>query len=116
MHELNERNLRAQLIKARTTHEEEHPAVALLYMDLGDYYDLIGQFRDAEREYKRAARIFQELGLDHELLLAIAIKSAAEMARMQNKLEAAKTMKAQARRLVREYCRRDLGHDDPDAA
>ena len=93
-------------------HDEEHPYVALQYMDLGDCYELKGQFGDAEREYNKAARIFQELGVDHELLLAIAIKSAAEMARIQNKNEEAAKLKARARQLVRAYCDRDLGIEE----
>ncbi len=107
--ELEEGPIRAKLTRALSKYDEEHPEVALLYMDLGDCYEIQGQFLDAERYYQRAADIFHQLGLDHELLLAIAIKSAAEMARIQDRLEDAKKLKARARGLVKAYCDRDFG-------
>ncbi|HEY9759347.1 MAG TPA: tetratricopeptide repeat protein [Oculatellaceae cyanobacterium] len=116
MQDLQEQHLKAKLTKARSKYDEDHPTVALLYMDLGDFYELEGKFSEAEREYKRAAKIFEELGLDHELLLALAIKSAAEMARIQNKIGAARALKQKARLLVKEYCDRDFGCDDDPAA
>jgi hypothetical protein len=117
MQDLDENKIRTRLRKARSKFDEDHPTIALLHMDLGDYYELAGKFQEAEVEYKRAAEIFEELGLDHELLLALAIKSAAEMARIQNKISAASELKQKARLLVREYFDRDFGFDmDPDAA
>ena len=118
MIELDESKIRSKLTKALSQHEEDHPKVALLYLDLGDSYEIKGKFREAEREYHKAASIFEALGVDHELLLAIAIKSAAEMARIQNKFDAAIKLKLQARQLVKAYCDRDFGiePDGTDAA
>jgi hypothetical protein len=118
MIELDSRSIRKRLEATLRENGEEHPEVALCYLDLGDKYELDGKFALAEREYLRAADIFTRLGLDHELLLAIAIKSAAEMARIQDKVEEAAELKAKARALVKTFCRRDLGvhGDDGDAA
>jgi hypothetical protein len=109
MTELDGRAIRKRLEATLREHGEEHPEAALCYLDLGDKYELDDDFAHAEREYLKASEIFAKLGLDHELLLAIALKSAAEMAKIQDKKEEASELKAKARALVKTYCRRDLG-------
>jgi tetratricopeptide (TPR) repeat protein len=114
MIELDGRSIRKRLEATLREHGEEHPEAALCYLDLGDKYELEGKFALAERDYLKASEIFAKLGLDHELLLAIALKSAAEMARMQDKIEIAAALKARARALVKTFCRRDFGVPDGD--
>jgi hypothetical protein len=114
MIELDSRSIRKRLEATLRKHGEEHPEAALCYLDLGDKFELDGKFALAEREYLKAAEIFAKLGLDHELLLAIALKSAAEMARIQDKVEEAADLKARARLLVKTYCRRDFSMPDGD--
>ncbi len=115
--ELDETDVKRQIDLAVKMHGIEHTETALAHMDLGDYYELHDQYAPAEVEYKKAADIFDRLGMDHELLLAIAVKSAAEMAKIQGKDGEAGFLKGQARQLVREYCSRDFHIDnDGDAA
>lgn len=109
MIKLDARQIRKKLEDTLRKHGEEHADAALCYLDLGDKHELDGSFDRAERDYLKAAGIFAKLGLDHELLLAIALKSAAEMARIQNKLEEASELKARSRELVKSYCKRDFG-------
>ncbi len=95
-------------------HGEEHPLTGLRLLELGDAYELSNAFEQAEKHYKLAADVFQRLGLDHELLQAIAIKSAAEMAQFQNNKSEAAKLKAEARLLVRTCFYRDFGLNGSD--
>jgi len=90
-------------------HGQEHPEVGLRLLELGDAYELNDSFEQAEKHYKLAAQVFQKLGLDHELLEAIAIKSAAEMAKFQNNKDEAARLKSAAISIIRESLRRDFG-------
>lgn len=97
----SERELKENVQKATRTSGEEHLDTGLALMELGDFYELESRYPEAEQEYKRAAKVYESLGADHELFLAIAIKSAAEVARMQHKDEEAASLKKRSRDLMR---------------
>ena len=78
----------------------DHVNVALALLNLGDFFQQQNRFDQAESTYERAADIYERLGLGHELLLAIAIRSWANALFDQGQTEKAESLRLQARLLM----------------
>lgn len=98
--ELNEFTTKRNLQLSIEEYGEENVRTAFLIVQLGDCLELGEKYAAAEREYERAAVIYEKLGRDHELLLAIALKSQAEMAKILGKNDEAGKLKRRARELM----------------
>jgi hypothetical protein len=98
--DLNEFTIKRTLQLSIEEYGEENVRTAFLIVQLGDCLELGDKFAAAEREYQRAAAIYEKLGRDHELLLAIALKSQAEMAKILGRDKEAGILKSRARELM----------------
>lgn len=67
--------LKRAVRNARREYGPEHVNVALCLIQLADYLANHGKYSEAEAAYRQTASIYDALGVGHELLLAIALRS-----------------------------------------
>ena len=98
-----EATLRAAVRTARRSFGSEHVGVALCLIQLADLYQHEQRFVEAEVVYRQAAEIYETLGIGHELLLAIALRSLALTLCAQQRHAEAAAVSAKATRLILEF-------------
>jgi tetratricopeptide (TPR) repeat protein len=77
-----------------------HVDVALALLNLGDFFEQQSRFDQAEVAYKQAADIYELLGVGHELLQAIALRSLAITVFDQGRIAEATSVRMRACHLI----------------
>jgi hypothetical protein len=96
-------NLKRAVRVARRTYGTEHVEVAMALIQLGDYLSADERFDESARAFRQAASIYESLGVGHELLLALALRSLAHCSyAMDNYADGSRTNE-QAMQLIRDY-------------
>lgn len=93
------RNLRLALQK----HGGEHTAVGHAHIQLGDFLTEEHRFSEAESFYRHAITIYEALGIGHELLQVIAMRSLADAICRQGRVKEARSIRVQALNIVSDY-------------
>jgi hypothetical protein len=95
--------LRRAIRTVKRTCGSEHPNVALAHLKLGDYFAHEHQHVEAEIAYRSAADIYEALGMGHELLLAIALRSLSQSVCAQDRHDEGNVITARANILIVNY-------------
>lgn len=78
----------------------DHTNVALSYLLLGDLFFEQERFPEAELSYHQATKIFQNLGVDHELFLSMSIRHLSAAIKTQGRTQEASELMTAARQLL----------------
>ncbi len=81
----------------------EHTDVAMVLVELGDFYFSEERFVDSTDAYKRAVEIYDALGEGHQLLSAMAMRSMSNSLILQGKYAEGVAMNENARYLIQSY-------------
>jgi len=92
--------LRKTASSLRRKHGTVHVECANTSLALGDHLIQLRQFEEAEQLYRQAAEIYEQLGLGHELLLAIALRSLSHVLHAQGKSSESQPLWEQANELI----------------
>lgn len=92
--------LRKTASSLRRKYGSEHVEYANATLALGDYLNFQKKFEEAEQLYRQAAEIYERLGLGHELLLAIALRSLSQVLHVQGKSQESQPLWEQANKLI----------------
>ena len=98
-----EADLRTAIRTARRTCGSEHVSVAFCHINLGDFYLREHNFMEAETAFRHAADIYDALGVGHELLHAIALRSLAQALCAQERDAEAAAVSDRANELILNY-------------
>lgn len=82
---------------------QEHTAVALALVQLGDFYFSKERFVDSTDAFQRAVDIYEALGEGHQLLTAMAMRSMSNSLILQGKYAEGVAANEDARALIRSY-------------
>jgi tetratricopeptide (TPR) repeat protein len=85
------------------TYVEENAEHALELLKRGDLLLSEGDFAQSSEFYRRAAEVYSNLGVGHELLCAIALRSLAHALMMKGSKSEAKFVLKEATELIRDY-------------
>jgi tetratricopeptide (TPR) repeat protein len=77
-----------------------HVDVALALLNLGDFFEQQNRLDQAELAYRQAADIYELLGVGHELLQAIALRSLATTVFDQGRMAEATSLRTRACHLI----------------
>lgn len=100
---LQEAALRREIREARRTYSGEHPNVALAHIQLGDYFAHEERFEEAESSYRVASEIYETLGMGHELLHAMALRSLSVVVCAQDRHKEGKAISKRAIDMIVNY-------------
>ncbi len=95
--------LRHAICAAERALGNDHANVAVSYLLLGDFFSEQDRFQEAELSYRQAVRIYQNLGPDHEILLALATRHLAAAIRVLGRGQEADDLMTLSRQLLFEY-------------
>lgn len=95
-----EASLKRAIRAAKRGNSVEHPNVALTFIDLGDFYARSENFEQSEGAYRAAVEIYENLGVGHELLLAMALRSLSNVLFAQRKSSESAACDHRAQRLI----------------
>jgi hypothetical protein len=97
---LEEATFRRAVRATRRTFGAEHVNVALSHIELGDFYVAESRFDESETAYRKAAEIYEALGIGHELLLAIALRSLSDAVCAQDRHQEGNAIRARSTQLI----------------
>jgi tetratricopeptide (TPR) repeat protein len=92
--------LRKTATSLRRKHGQVHVEYANTTLALADHLIQQKQFAEAEQLYRQSAEIYEELGLGHELLLAIALRSLSHALHAQGKSAESEPLLSQAHEII----------------
>ncbi len=98
-----EASLKRAIRAAKRRNSAEHPNVALAFLELGDFYARSENCEQSEGAYRAAVEIYENLGVGHELLLAIALRSLCNVLFAQEKTSESESCDQRAQRLILNY-------------
>ncbi|HEY9776970.1 MAG TPA: tetratricopeptide repeat protein [Planktothrix sp.] len=95
--------LKRELRTSRRNFGIQHVNVAMALIHLGDFFVNQQRYKEASTAFRQAGSIYEQLGVGHELLWAIALRSLSQCLFAMEEYAEARAVTAQATDLILSY-------------